>query len=267
MIRFCAAAGALALMLAMALPVAADGVGPGSYDYLNPPADLKAFNTAPTPGSGTINLLPTGSDSGLVGTQDGQAALQLSPGSVPPSPGQTGVKIEITPVGKYPKPPKSLGGFNKLGIQGNVYDFKATYIPSGKPITHLAKPALMTLIFPNTPDVLLGTFGKSWFPLCSLKHLDRSASSLSCNVRVVPNKVIMLRSANTPLPSQVNAANLLIFIFGVSSIFIALIVMAWVAYRNFIRKKQPPSSSGPPPSSSPPPPPPPMNRAERRRQR
>jgi hypothetical protein len=267
MARLSGAAAALVLMLGMALPVAADGITPQDYNFLNPPAYLKATNQAPTSGSGTVKLLSTGSDSDLVGTQDGQASLQLSLGSVPPSPGQTGVKIVITPVGKYPKPPKTFGKLKKLGIQGNVYAFSATYVPSGRPITHLAKPALMTLLFPNTPDLLLGTFGKSWFSLCSLKNLDRSANSLSCNVRVVPNKIIMLRSANTPLPSQVNASNLIIFILGVGSIFLALVVMAWVAYRNFVRKKKPPSSSGGRPPSSSPPPSPPMNRAERRRRR
>jgi hypothetical protein len=246
----------------MALPVAADGLGPDSYNFLKPPGYLKSTNIQPATGDGTVKLLPTGSDSGSVQTGDVQAALEFQAGSVPPSPGQTAVRVRIKAVGNYPKPPTRFSGFKKLAIQGNVYQFTVTYEPSGRPITHLAKPANMTLLFPNTPDVLLGTNGGTWHQLCSLKNLDRAANSLTCAVKSIPAKVIMLRRSN--LSNTVTTSNLIIFILGVGSILVAILAMIWVAYRNFVRKPKRATPSGRPPPSAPPPP---MNRAERRRRR
>lgn len=258
--RLCAAFGALALLLGLALPVAADGLGPDSYDYLNPPSYLKSTNQQPASADSTINL-PIGSDQNSVQTGDGQAALQLQPGSVPPKPGQTAVRIRIKAVGRYPKPPKVFAGFKKLAIQGNVYAFQVTYVPSGQPITRLVKPGNITMFFPNTPDVFLGTNGDTWHQLCSLKNLDRAASFLTCAVHSIPAKVIMLRRSN--LSNTVTTSNYIIFIIGVGSLVLAILVMGWVAYRNFIRKPKPAAAGGRPPPS----PPAPMNRAERRRQR
>lgn len=259
--RLCAALGALALLLGMAMPVVADGLGPDSYDYLSPPDYLKSTNNQPATADNMISLTSSGSQLGTVATGDAQAGLQLQAGSVPASPGQTAVRIRIKAVGTYPKAPKRFGGFKKLGIEGNVYQFLVTYVPSGQRITHLAKPAIMTLYFPNTPDLLLGTDGSTWHELCSLKHLDRAANSLTCSVNSVPTKIIMLRRTN--LSTTITPANAIILILGVGSIVLAFGVMGWVAYRNFIRKPKPATASGPPPSG----PQPPMNRAERRRQR
>jgi hypothetical protein len=258
--RLCAALGAPALLLGMTLPAIADGLGPDSYNFLNPPSYLKSTNQQPATGDDTVKLLPTGSESKAVETGDAQASLQLQTGSVPPSPGQTAVRVRIKAVGNYPKPPAIFSGFKKLAIQGNVYQFTVTYVPSGKPITRLAKPAQMTLLFPNTPDVLLGTNGGAWHQLCSLKNLDRAANSLTCAVTSIPAKVIMLRRSN--LSNTVTTSNLIIFILGAGSIGVAILVMIWVAYRNFVRRSKPATPSGRPPPSAPPPP---MNRAERRR--
>jgi len=257
--RLGAAAGALALFCGLALPVAADGIGPDSYDYLNPPSYLKSSNTQPASADDTVKLLPGGSDAGMVETGDAQAALQLQRGSVPPSPGQTAVRIVIKAVGKYPKPPASFGGFSNLAIQGNVYSFRVSYVPSGRPITRLAKPAQMTLLFPNTPDVLLGANDGTWHPICSLKNLDRAANSLTCPVSTIPAETVMLRRTN--LSNTVTTGNVIIFILGAGSILLAFIVMGWVAYRNFIRKPRAATPSGTPPTA------PPMNRAARRRRR
>jgi hypothetical protein len=255
-----AAAAAVMLLLDMALPVVADGIGPDSYNFLNPPAYLRSTNQQPSNGSGTIGLSSGGSQSQLVATQDGQAALQYPAGAIPLMAGQSAVRVLIAPVGKYPTPPTTSAGFHNLTIQGNVYAFREMYAPSGKPVSRLLKPVEMTLLFPNTPDVLLGTNGGPWFQLCSLKNLDRAANSLSCAVRSVPREVIMLRRSN--LTNTVTTSNVIIFILGTGSIVLALVVMAWVAYRNFVRKPRPTGPSG-----SPPPSPPPMNRAERRRRR
>lgn len=107
---------------------------PPSYRWVNPPKSLKAANRPPDRGEGTAKLGPKGSAQATIGTNDGQALVSLSEGSVKSSPGQTSVKIVLEPID-----PRTLGSPPPdLNYDGNAYKITATYEPSGRIVTFAA---------------------------------------------------------------------------------------------------------------------------------
>jgi hypothetical protein len=91
--------------------------------------DLAAGNQKPSGASGTMMIGPKSTPAYNLNTDDGQASLIFPPDGIVPMPGQTGVKVVITPLdpAKVAPPPAALD------YDGNAYSISATYIPSGKP--------------------------------------------------------------------------------------------------------------------------------------
>lgn len=92
---------------------------PAPYNFVNPPAQVKATNRPPLAGSGTVKLINGVVQPSSVFTQDAQARLSWVPGAfAAPSDGGSLV-VEIKPV---TNPPPNPGTFT---LVTNVYRFTA----------------------------------------------------------------------------------------------------------------------------------------------
>jgi len=108
-----------------------DGTGPPPpYRWVNPPSELAASNTVPSPGAGSTPIGPKGSPAYNLNTDDGQSSIIFPPDGIVVLPGQTSVKVTIKPLdpAKVASPPPNLD------YDGNAYDIEGVYQPSGKPI-------------------------------------------------------------------------------------------------------------------------------------
>ena len=148
-------AAAAALVLAGAAvfyAVAAWSVRPGFYDgfappapynFVNPPAQVKATNKPPLAGSATVKVINNVVQPASAFTQDAQAQLSWVPGAFdPPSDGGSLV-VGIKPVTSPPPNPSSFT------LVSNVYQFTAN--------SKLAKEANLALTFSDqlpTPSSL-----------------------------------------------------------------------------------------------------------------
>lgn len=132
---------------------------PLPYRWVHPPANLPEPNQPPTPGSGTIALTPTGSQSASVLTDDGQAAIILRFGAIAPRDGASSVTVRIIPLdpATLPAPPPGMR------FDGNAYRMDAVY-DTGGPIT-LRTSATPVLRYPKHATVLLRFSGSGWTSL------------------------------------------------------------------------------------------------------
>lgn len=219
---------------ALALATAfADGVGEQNYNYVHPPTYLKTSNTQPSGGSGTILFQHGQSMTGNVTTGDTQVGINFDSGAFPPVSGQTGVRVDILPLAKYPRlPAKSI-------LDGNAYAFRALYIPSGRPVTHLQARALVTLVYPRTPVAFLGLMNGHWHAVCPFTRALRTAATVSCYERSLAPEIAVLRT-HKPLPSQ-TGSRIIALALGIMTAFVIVGILSWVIWKNFIRK-QPPST-------------------------
>lgn len=108
---------------------------PQPYAWVVPPEALKAQNVPPKPGEGVVKFTKKGSSAGNVGTDDGQAMLALTEGSIEAAAGETEVKVTIQPLDAKTLGPPPQG----LSYDGNAYRVAVTYPRSGKPAVFAAK--------------------------------------------------------------------------------------------------------------------------------
>ncbi|HET9000062.1 MAG TPA: hypothetical protein VFP86_10480 [bacterium] len=132
---------------------------PLPYRWVRPPANLPEPNQPPTPGSGTVALTPTGSQSSSVLTDDGQAALILRFGAIAPHGGASSVTIRITPLDPATVSPPPSG----LRFDGNAYRMEGTY-DTGGPIALLTS-ATPVLRYPKHATMLLRLSESGWTSL------------------------------------------------------------------------------------------------------
>jgi len=122
---------------------------PPPYRWVQPPPALAAGNRKPASLRATIDLNPqTGSEANVWTTSDAQASLGLDTGAIPPVPGQTSVKLVISPLA----PGRSLTLPAGLALVGNVYRISLTYGPSAKEIAKFAKSGVLVLAYPAPPN-------------------------------------------------------------------------------------------------------------------
>ena len=138
-----------AVLLAYLAGATAGGLYPS--DRLPPvdgtvvPAPHRWVGSAPTPAAlatqpatETFELRfrgrPRRSDLGGFSTRDQQFFVLFSEGAVRPSPGQTSVHIEVTPLDPAALGPRPEG----LQAVGSAYRLQASYAPSGRPIESFA---------------------------------------------------------------------------------------------------------------------------------
>jgi hypothetical protein len=124
-----------------------DGLAPPPpYRWVNPPPELEEGNQEPASGAFTVDLDKNGSTAGAFSTDDSQATVIISQGSIAAAEGQKAAEIEITP-----RDPATLGDPpSDLEFAGNAYEVTATYKPSGDPVESLAGAAdqRIVLVYP-----------------------------------------------------------------------------------------------------------------------
>jgi hypothetical protein len=140
-------------------PIFDSAAPPPPYRWLKPPAELAADNIRAQGYTKTVPLTPSGSAETSVTTVDGQASLVLPKDSISPSPGQADVVIEMSPRDplKIGPPPRGMV------FDGNAYEVKASYKPSGEP-AHLsgAAPVSLVLRYPIHANKILRWNGSAW---------------------------------------------------------------------------------------------------------
>lgn len=192
--RWWAAAAAAGLVLTSRSPVLADGLSTAPYRYVNPPPFLRNSNLPPGFASQTIGLHQS---NWFVFTSDAQAALSSSQVAFAHPPAQSGVHITITALHSFPRLPATpirIPGTNTqspLTLDGNVYGFKATYVPSKQPASP-TKPVLITLEYPHTPYEMVALHGSKWQVICSQTTLTLTPSTAACNEKTVAPAAALL---------------------------------------------------------------------------
>lgn len=182
------------LLLATAGSAIADGLSTAPYRYVNPPQFLKNTNLPPQATSQVIGLRQPNP---FVFTPDAQAALSSSARLFGHPSGQTGARISIAPLRSFPALPSTsiqIPGTNQqsaLTLDGNVYGFNATYVPSKRPVV-VAKPLLITLEYPHTPYEMVALQGKTWKVICTQTTLTLTPSTAACNEKAVAPAAALL---------------------------------------------------------------------------
>ncbi len=137
-----------------------EGIGPSApYRWVHPPPAFRSTNTPPVAVTESFDLTPTGSQEEPGGSGDGQLALTLPAGAIPPAPGRTSVLLGVTPVDPGKLAPLPLGLF----ADGNAYLVNAFYEPGHVPIQTAAKPIDAVVRTPVSSVALLASpDGKNW---------------------------------------------------------------------------------------------------------
>jgi hypothetical protein len=150
-----------------------EGIGPAPpYRWVNPPRQFKATNISPLASTQSVALTSAGSPQAGVSTIDGQLVLALAAGAFPAASGQTSVEVATNP-----HDPAKLGVLPAgLFPDGNAYEVRATYRPSGTAITQAAHPVDAIIETPAPAEtVLLSTDGKTWQPIATHHIPGRAA--------------------------------------------------------------------------------------------
>ena len=137
-----------------------EGIGtPPPYRWVKPPAAFAATNVPPKPNESDVALGPQGSDQAGVLSEDSQLVLNLPAHAVAAHPPDTSVKVRVNPVDPAPLGPLPSG----LGPNGNAYQVKLTYQPSGQDVATLAVPGNILLTVPlTTAGLWFSPDGRAW---------------------------------------------------------------------------------------------------------
>lgn len=137
---------------------------PPPYRWLRPPGDISGPHQLPQPGTGTIALTATGSRYSVVGTDDAQAWVVFSKDAVVREPGESEVRVRITPVdpSTVPSPPSGMR------LDGNAYRIEAVFRKSGQPVK-LREVVTVMLRYPRHAQEILHISGSRWVVLATNK--------------------------------------------------------------------------------------------------
>ena len=123
-------------------------VPPPPYRWVSPPPALASGNKRPSTASLNVDFdSRTGSQAGVFSTNDLQASIVLADGAFPPAPGQSSLRLTITPQSPSSAGPAPAG----MVIAGNVYRFRATLEPGGRDLSAIASSSQLVLSYPSTP--------------------------------------------------------------------------------------------------------------------
>ncbi len=148
-----------------------DSFANAPYQWVCPPASLKAGNTTPNAAQLAISLTPAGSVTLSVATDDGQILFSMAQGEIAPNRADTSVLAKITPLCA-----SKLGAVpSGYSAAGNAYRFALAYQPSGAAVTKTTKPGNVIVRPPTTADALAYSAddGKTWQVLHSF-HSGKS---------------------------------------------------------------------------------------------
>ncbi|HEU5002793.1 MAG TPA: hypothetical protein VFW71_08450 [Actinomycetota bacterium] len=155
------ALGSFALRWVPRAPVLDGLQPPPPYQWVKPPPARASNNKPPQGATQSIDIGP-GDTGGSVTTPDGQCQVVLDANSVPLAPGQTSVKITMTPIDPSTVGPPPPGGFV---YDSNAYQVSAAYEPSGQAITSLS--ATIVMAYATNADRVIQWTGSSWNSLPS----------------------------------------------------------------------------------------------------
>lgn len=140
-----------------------DGLAPPEpYRWVKPPPELAQGNQRPLAGSRSLAVTPSGSETGSVSTGDGQAAIVVPAGAFPPGPGETLVRVSITPVDPAALGPPPDG----MRFDGNAYRVEA-FSGFGPDPAMLVQTATIVLRYPVGATAILRRSGSGWTELPS----------------------------------------------------------------------------------------------------
>ena len=200
-----------------------DGLAPVSYRWVDPPPELASTNQRPASGVFSLTLGSSGVKGQVVFTTDNQTTVIVAPDSIAPAPGQRTVELEITPLDPATLPPP--GG--DLSVFGNAHEIRATYQPSGRPVTKLQEaldvillyPATATLHSANHEMLYMKNETAPWKPLDSTDSLQQQQSE--ANVPGFGHVVVAGTISASPAPADENER---------STVAIVLLVLAGCAF-------------------------------------
>jgi hypothetical protein len=137
-----------------------EGIGPPpAYRWVKPPPAFAANNVSPRPNESEVPLGPQGSDQAGVLSEDSQLVLNLPAHAIAPHPPDTSVKVRVNPIDPAPLGPLPQG----LRPNGNAYQVRLTYQPSGQEAGALATPGNILLTVPlTTAGLWFSVDGRAW---------------------------------------------------------------------------------------------------------
>lgn len=137
-----------------------DGFAPPTpYNWVSPPAEVAATNSAPKGVEREVPVGAEGTDSTNVSTEDGQIIVGLDKGSVPPLPPETAAKVTIAPLDPATLGPLPTG----LRAVSNAYRVMLRFVPSQAEIARLAVKGTVAMTAAEAGDRLLySSDGAQW---------------------------------------------------------------------------------------------------------
>jgi hypothetical protein len=124
-----------------------DGLGPlAPYRWVTPPPELADTNQPPSSGRFDVTLGAQGSEPATFVLSDNQATFILPEGVFRAKAGQIQVRLRVDPVDPATLGPPPSG----TTVFGNAYRLRASYQPSGEPVTELRAPIDAYLVYPVT---------------------------------------------------------------------------------------------------------------------
>lgn len=133
-------------------------VPPPPYRWVDPPSGL-GLNTKPEREAVSVPLTAAGSELAGPSAINGQVVLSLPEGAFPARAGAVEVRITVVPLD-----PDRLGALPAgLTADGNAYEIRLDYRPSGGSVAGLSAPGSIILATPEPASVLLfSPDGRNW---------------------------------------------------------------------------------------------------------
>jgi MYXO-CTERM domain-containing protein len=200
-----------------------EGIGPSApYRWVHPPPAFRSTNTPPETVTESFDLTPTGSQEEPGGSGDGQLALSLAAGAIPPSPGRNSVLLSFAPVDPAKLGPLPVGLFS----DGNAYLVTAFYQPGRVPIPAPAKPIDAVIRTPvSSTALLISTDGKAW-----TRTPDQHIPTQAAVAATITSFGYLLAVANVPVvpPSSSSGTSIILPIgLGIASLLLLGAALLW----------------------------------------
>jgi hypothetical protein len=200
-----------------------DGVGPPEpYRWITPPPELREGNLQPLTGAAEIPLTPTGSAPLSINTDDGQAAVTLPADSIMPKPGESAIRIAITPLDPSDLPEAP----GDLEIEGNGYRIAATYVPSGSS-TALTRPATVILRYPFQSSAMLQLIDGAW------RELDTHLAAAALQLFADSDQLGTFAAAGEPVvpPEEERGTPVWVYVAAGAAVLVAVALILWARRR------------------------------------
>jgi hypothetical protein len=209
-----------------------EGIGPAPpYRWVNPPAQFKATNIAPIAVSQTIQLTGSGSNQTGVATTDGQLVLSLPAGAIPPSLNDTTASVSITPHDPAKLGPLPAG----LYSDGNSYEVRVSYQPTGTHLTVAARPVDVVIVTPVPSVALLSSAdGQTWHRVTD-HHIPGQAAVAA----TITAFGYLLAAANAPVVVKPASGMWRILLIVGLGLLVGVPLVAALLLRNRGRRKGP----------------------------